>query len=380
MFQAGGYRVQAYTSPHLVRFNERIRLSDGLIGDAALEALFEECDRLNGGEPITFFEITTAAAFLAFSRDSAADVLLLEVGLGGRLDTTNMIDTAAVSVITPVSYDHMGFLGDTLEKIAFEKAGILRAGVPAVIGLQEPEAMATIRAKAESVGAPLILPGSGDDAMTWDCAADDGGMTLRHAGYTRYLPLPALAGVHQPQNAAVAITAALQMKSFALSDAAIATGLRTVLWPARLQRLGTGPLRDLLPPGTELWLDGAHNPGGTEALAATIKGWQRRGSRSLFLVMGVMGTKDAGGTVQPLAALLPQRFYAVAIPGEANGLPAEALADTARAAGMTAEAMPSVADALRAIAAEAPPRSRIIICGSLYLAGSVLAENRDAVT
>lgn len=380
MLQAGGYRVQAYTSPHLVRFNERIRLSNGLIGDAALEALFEECDRLNGGEPITFFEITTAAAFLAFSRDTAADLLLLEVGLGGRLDTTNMIETAAVSVITPVSYDHMGFLGDTLEKIAFEKAGILRAGVPAVIGLQEPEAMATIRAQADSVGAPLILPGGGDDATTWHCAADDTSMTVRHAGRTLRLPLPALAGVHQPQNAAVAITAALQMKNFPLGETAIATGLRHVVWPARLQRLGAGPLRDLLSPDTELWLDGAHNPGGTEALAATLKGWQRGDSRALFLVMGVMGTKDAGGTVQPLAGLLPQRFYAVAIPGEENGLPAEALADRARAAGIAAEPMPSVADALRTIAAEAPARSRIIICGSLYLAGSVLAENREAVT
>ena len=371
--------MQAYTSPHLIRFNERIRLSDGLIGDAALEALFAECDRLNGGDPITFFEITTAAAFLAFSRDTDADLLLLEVGLGGRLDTTNMIDTAAVSVITPISYDHMGFLGDTLEKIAFEKAGILRAGVPAVIGLQAPEAMATIRAQADTVGAPLILPGSGDDATTWHGAADDSGMTLRHAGRTFRLPLPALAGVHQPQNAAVAITAALRMKNFSLSHEAIATGLCDVVWPARLQRLNAGPLRDLLSAQAELWLDGAHNPGGTEALAATLKGWQRGDGRPLYMVMGVMGTKDAAGTVEPLTGL-PERFYAVAIPGEANGLPADAVADAARTAGMQAQSMPSVADALRAIAVEAQPRSRVVICGSLYLAGSVLAENHEAVT
>jgi dihydrofolate synthase/folylpolyglutamate synthase len=380
MFEAAGYRVQAYTSPHLVRFNERIRLSDGLIGDAPLEALFEECDRLNGGEPITFFEITTAAAFLAFSRDTAADVLLLEVGLGGRLDTTNMIERAAVSIITPVSYDHMGFLGDTLEKIAFEKAGILRNGVPAVIGLQEPEALATIRAQAAAVGAPLILPGTGGDAASWACAVDDAGMTLRHGSQALSLPLPALPGVHQPQNAAVAITAALQMPDFTLGSEAIATGLRNVVWPARLQRLKAGPLRDLLPPDAELWLDGAHNPGGTEALAATLRGWAARDSKPLYMVMGVMGTKDATGTVQPLASLLPLRFYAVAIPGEANGLPAEALAGTARAAGLAAQPMPSVADALRAIAAEAPAQSRVIICGSLYLSGSVLAENEEPVT
>jgi dihydrofolate synthase / folylpolyglutamate synthase len=380
MFEAAGCRVQAYTSPHLVRFNERIRLSDGLIGDALLEALFEECDRLNGGEPITFFEITTAAAFLAFSRDTAADILLLEVGLGGRLDTTNMIERAAVSIITPVSYDHMGFLGDTLEKIAFEKAGILRAGVPAVIGLQEPEALATIRAQAATVGAPLILPGTGDDVASWACAVGDAGMTLRHAGQVLHLPLPALAGVHQPQNAAVAITAALQMPNFTLGDEAIAAGLRNVVWPARLQRLKAGPLRDLLPPDAELWLDGAHNPGGTEALVETLRGWAARDGKPLYMVMGVMGTKDAAGTVRPLASLLPLRFYAVAIPGEANGLPAEALAGTARAAGMTAQPMPSVADALRAIAAEAPAQSRVIICGSLYLSGSVLAENEEPVT
>lgn len=380
MFEAAGYRVQAYTSPHLVRFNERIRLSDGLIGDAPLEALFEECDRLNGGEPITFFEITTAAAFLAFSRDAAADVLLLEVGLGGRLDTTNMIERAAVSIITPISYDHMGFLGDTLEKIAFEKAGILRASVPAVIGLQEPEALATIRAQAQAVGAPLILPGMGDDAISWACTADDAGMMLRHAGRTLRLPLPALAGVHQPQNAAVAITAALQLPNFTLNNEAIADGLRNVAWPARLQRLRPGPLRDLLPPDAELWLDGAHNPGGTEALAATLRGWVARDGKPLYMVMGVMGTKDAAGTVQPLASLQPKRFCAVAIPGEANGLPAEALAETALAAGLAAQPMPSVADALRAIAAEAPALSRVIICGSLYLSGSVLAENEEPVT
>ena len=380
MFEAAGYRVQAYTSPHLVRFNERIRLSDGLIGDAPLEALFEECDRLNGGEPITFFEITTAAAFLAFSRDTAADVLLLEVGLGGRLDTTNMIEEAAVSIITPISYDHMGFLGDTLEKIAFEKAGILRAGVPAVIGLQEPEALATIRGQAATVGAPLILPGAGDDAASWACAANDADMTLRHAGQVLRLPLPALPGVHQPQNAAVAITAALQMPNFTLGSEAIAAGLRNVVWPARLQRLKAGPLRDLLPPDAELWLDGAHNPGGTEALAATLRGWAARDGKPLYMVMGVMGTKDAAGTVQPLASLQPRRFYAVAIPGEANGLPAEALAGTALAAGLAAHLTPSVADALRAIAAEAAAQSRVIICGSLYLSGSVLAENEEPVT
>jgi len=378
LFEAGGYRVQAYTSPHLVRFNERIRLSEGLIGDAALEALFAECDQRNGGEPITFFEITTAAAFLAFSRDPAADLLLLEVGLGGRLDTTNMIETAAVSVITPISYDHMGFLGDTLPKIAFEKAGILRGGVPAAIGPQEPEAMAVIRAQGARVGTPLILPGTGDDETSWHCAVGGDGMMVRHGGRMLALPHPALAGVHQLQNAAVAIVAALRLSQRPIAAAALAEGLRRVVWPARLQRLNAGPLRDLLPPGAELWLDGAHNPGGTAALAATLRGWAARDGKPLYLVMGVMGTKDAAGTVAPLAGL-SRRFLAVAIPGEANGLPADALAETARAAGLPARSMPSVAEALRAIAAEAPSNARAVICGSLYLAGTVLAENKETV-
>jgi dihydrofolate synthase/folylpolyglutamate synthase len=371
MLEAAGYRTHVYTSPHLVRFNERIRLAGRLIEDDALLALFEECDRVNAGEPITFFEITTVAAFLAFAR-TPADALVLEVGLGGRLDTTNTVPGAAVTAITPVSLDHIGFLGDTVAKIAREKAGILKPGVPAVIAPQSEAALGSIREEADRVGAPLLVGG-----IDWQAAPEDRGLSLAFKGRTFDLPQPALPGSHQVVNAATAAVAAMTATGIDVPDTAIARGLQEVYWPARLQRLGPGPLVDRLPSGTPVWLDGAHNPAGGEALAATLADWQARNPRPLGLVVGMMQTKDAGAFLAHFAPLTPT-LGTVAIPGEATSLPADRLAALAREAGLAATPAASVAAALEAIAKRGGT-PRVVICGSIYLAGSVLVENGETV-
>lgn len=368
MLAARGLRVQAYTSPHLVRFHERIRLADGPIAEDALLALLERCETANGHTPITFFEITTAAAFLAFA-DEPADVLLLETGLGGRLDATNVIDRPALSIITPVSIDHVQYLGDTLEAIAFEKAGILKRGVPAVIGPQPPAALSVIETRAAAIGAPLNRFG-----REW--SARRGGAHLRFgwAERERSYPLPALPGAFQVENAGIALAAAQCLEhsnpTLVVGEVARAAGLRQATWPARLQRLSNGPLVDLLPPEWELWLDGGHNAAAGAALAAYAQAWS---DRPLDLVYGMLNTKAARDFVRPLVPLA-RGLHAVRIPDTEASLSAEEAAAEAAAAGMAAEASAGVAEAVRAIVAQAPP-GRILICGSLYLAGSVLAEN-----
>jgi dihydrofolate synthase/folylpolyglutamate synthase len=362
--EAAGYRVHVYTSPHLVRFRERIRLAGRLIEEAALLAVLDECERANAGAPITFFEITTAAAFLAFAR-VPADIVLLEVGLGGRLDATNVIRHPAVTAITPVSLDHQAFLGDSIAAIASEKAGILKPGTPAVIGPQSAEAAAVIAARAAAVAAPLFRSG-----REWRCDTAPDGMLYQGAKWRLDLPLPSLPGAHQIANAGVAIACLEQLPGFAVPADAIAAGLRHIDWPARLQRLIRGPLVDLLPPGWELWLDGGHNPAAGEILAEEAAGWH---DRPLDVVAGMLNTKDATGFLQPLAGHV-RRLYAVTIPGEENALPAAAIAEAARAVGVTATQAASVAAALRDIVAAGGP-ARVLICGSLHLAGVVLAAN-----
>ncbi|MSO64242.1 MAG: bifunctional folylpolyglutamate synthase/dihydrofolate synthase [Alphaproteobacteria bacterium] len=378
ILEAAGYVTHVYTSPHLIRFNERIRVGGRLIDDEPLLALLEECDRVNASEPITFFEITTVAAFLAFSRHPA-DALILEVGLGGRFDTTNTIPTAAATAITPVSYDHIGFLGDTLGKIAFEKAGILKPNVPAVIGPQVPEAMAVISRRAADVGARTVAFGD-----QWSCAPSPSGLRVTVGSETLDLPAPALPGVHQSVNAGIAVTLARQLAGFHLPVSAIARGLAAVSWPGRLQRLARGPLTALLPESVEVWLDGAHNPAGGEALAATLRAWssQDRPPRPLHIIIGMMGTKDAGGFLRHLAGLAP-RVVCIAIPGEKTSFPAEALAGEAEAVGMRAVAANSLAAAVQVVARDIgppPALARVVICGSIYLAGAVLKENGFVVT
>jgi len=362
--EAGGYRVHAYISPHLVRFHERIRLTGRLIEEEALIALLEECERANGGTPITYFEITTAAAFLAFVR-TPADVVLLETGLGGRLDATNVVRRPAVTAITPISLDHQAFLGDTIAQIAGEKAGILKPGVPAVIGPQPAEAEAVVEARAVALSAPLSRW-----QHEWRCEPADAGMRFAGERWRLDLPMPSLAGAHQIANAGAAIACLEQLRDLPVSADAVAAGLRQIEWPARMQRLSRGRLVEVMPAGWELWLDGGHNPGAGAVLAEFAADWH---DRPLYLVVGMLNTKDSAGFLAPLAPHA-KALAAVTIPGEQNPLPAEAIAAAARSIGIDAAMAPSVAAALARFVLDSPS-GRVLICGSLHLAGSVLAEN-----
>jgi len=362
--EAAGYRVHVYTSPHLVRFNERIRLAGHVIDEEALLAVLEECDRANRDEPITFFEITTAAAFLAFIR-TPADIVLLETGLGGRLDATNVLHRPAVTAITPISIDHQAFLGDTVAAIAGEKAGILKPGVAGVIGPQPDDAEAVIEARAAAIGAALYRW-----QTEWRCEANGEGMRYEGARWAFDLPSPSLAGAHQIANAGTAIACLEQLSGFSLPRDAIAAGLRQIEWPARLQRLTRGPLVQRLPSGWELWLDGGHNPSAGLALAEMAGRWR---DRPLDLIVGMLNTKDAAGFLAPLAPFA-RSLYAVTIPGEENPHPAAQIAVAARNLGIETREAASVETALDEIG-ELPGPARVLICGSLHLAGVVLAEN-----
>jgi dihydrofolate synthase / folylpolyglutamate synthase len=362
--EAAGYRVHAYISPHLVHFHERIRVAGRLIEEEALIALLEECERANNDAPITFFEITTAAAFLAFAR-SPADIVLLEVGLGGRLDATNVVRRPAVTAITPVSLDHQAFLGDTVAEIAGEKAGILKPGVAAVIAPQPTEAEAVIEARAAGLAAPLYRW-----QHEWHCNAMGTGMRYMGERWHLDLPLPSLIGAHQIVNAGTAIACLERLAGFAVSGEAIASGLRQIDWPARLQLLRRGPLIDAVPPSWEVWLDGGHNPLAGEILGEVAAGW---GDRPLYLVVGMMNTKDAAGFIAPLTAHA-RALIAVTIPGEPNALPADAIVAAAGSVGIEACTADSVLAAVGAIRRH-DGSARVLICGSLYLAGKVLADN-----
>ena len=363
--EAAGYRVHAYTSPHLVHFNERIRLAGKLIEEDALVALLTEVEQVNAGDPITFFEITTAAAYLAFLR-IPADIVLLETGLGGTLDTTNLVKGPAVTAITPVSMDHMHYLGDTLAKIAGEKAGILKPGRPGVIGPQAPEAAAVIAARAAAIGVPLHRFG-----RDWQAEPVPGGWHFHGQRWSFDLPLPSLPGRHQIDNAGTALAVLELLDGFDLGRDAIAAGLGRIEWPARLQRLNRGPLVEMLPAGWELWLDGMHNVSGGEALAAHAESW---GDRPLHAVFGTLNTREPADTLRPLAPRLAS-LHGVSIPGEPNTRDAAEIAAAGAALGLRAAPAASVAAAIAAICAAEPGPARILICGSLYLAGSVLAEN-----
>ena len=363
MIRAGlegdGARVHAYTSPHLARFHERIRLAGALISEEALSALLDECLAANGTDAITYFEITTCAALLAFAR-TPSDYTLLEVGLGGRLDATNVVDRPALTVITPVSLDHQQYLGTTLPEIAAEKAGILKRGVPCVVGPQDEAALDVIEARAARLGAPLLVYG-----QHWHVSVEGGRLVYQDETGLLDLPLPNLPGPHQVQNAGMALAALRALNHSAGAEAA----MTQAHWPARMQRLRTGPLVDSLPQGT-LWLDGGHNPAAGSAIAATLA--QMNVGR-LWLICGMLNTKDVAGFMRPLAGVA-QHLYAVSIPGEAATLPAEATAQAARSAGINASEATDVQSALQSIAAQ-DPSAHVLICGSLYLAGHILREN-----
>ncbi|WP_084637840.1 MULTISPECIES: folylpolyglutamate synthase/dihydrofolate synthase family protein [unclassified Paracoccus (in: a-proteobacteria)] len=358
--ESAGLRVHAYTSPHLAQFHERIRLAGELIPEADLAAALEECEAANAGAPITFFEITTAAAFLAFSR-TPADYTLLEVGLGGRLDATNVIDDPLLTVITPISIDHTQYLGETLAEIAGEKAGILKRRVPCIVGPQEAVAREAIEQKAERLFAPLRIA-----RQDWDSRREGDALIYQDEHGLMDLPLPALPGPHQIVNAGTAI-AALRELGFGRIEARAA--VTEAEWPARMQRLSRGPLVEAAE-GCELWLDGGHNPAGGEAVAATLAAMAKKPTH---LVCGMLNTKDVAGYMRPLAEAA-QSLTAVAIPGEPNTLPAEDTAAAAASVGLAATTAPDALAAVRRLAAD-QPGARILICGSLYLAGQVLREN-----
>lgn len=359
--EAAGKRVHAYTSPHLARFHERIRLAGDLIPEADLAATLEECEAANDGQPMTFFEITTAAAYLAFSR-VPADYTLLEVGLGGRLDATNVIDQPALTVITPVSIDHTQYLGDTLPLIASEKAGIIKRTVPCIVGPQQDEALRVIENRASGLAAPLFVHG-----QHWQIARDRDGMVYQDDFGLWDLPLPNLIGPHQIQNAGTALAA---LRHLHATEAQALAAVTRAEWPARMQRLRHGPLVDLADAQAELWLDGGHNPAGGEALAATLSAMPQRPTH---LVCGMLNTKDIAGYLRPLAPLT-DTLTAIDIPGEPNTLPAAETAKAAESVGMTTQIATDAATAIAHIAKTAP-QARILICGSLYLAGRILREN-----
>ena len=365
-----GFKTGFYTSPHLVRFNERIAVPgpDGRsrpIPEDALVRLLERIEAVNDGERMTFFEITTAAALLAFA-ETPADAVLLEVGLGGRLDATNVIERPRLTVITPVSIDHADKLGDTVARIAAEKAGILKRGVTGVIARQDDAAMAVIKAAAARVRAPLQVWGEDYDAYE-----QRGRLVFQAAERLLDLPRPALIGTHQIVNAGTAVAAALALGDL-VDEKAIERGLVAVTWPARMQRLNAGPLLAELQPGSELWLDGGHNPAGAAALADTLAAIEERAPKPLVLVAGLMGQKDANGFLGPFRGLA-RMIVTVPIPGAHMApLAPDAFAARAKALGFEAEPAAGVIEALRRIEA-APGAKRIVICGSLYLAGHVLA-------
>jgi dihydrofolate synthase/folylpolyglutamate synthase len=368
MLEAAGSKVHAYTSPHLVRFHERIRLAGELISEDELADILRECEAANAGAAITFFEATTAAAFVAFARHKA-DVVLLEVGLGGIGDATNLFDAPAVTAITPIGIDHTQFLGTTLAEIALNKAGIIKRGRPVVVGRQREEAAAVIHRMARQKNAPLMRFG-----REWDWAPTASGFLWQSDARSIELPAPALLGVHQFDNAATAIAVLDRLENFTVGDDAIATGLRNVQWPARLQRLTQGPLLQLLQPNDELWLDGGHNEDCGLALAAQAEAWHGQDKKRLALVFGMLTSKDAQGFLRPLAPH-SKRARAIAIPGHASFSAAEAT-ERAQAVGLPCTPADGVAAAIADLRASTDKPLRVLICGSLYLAGTVLAENR----
>src|SRR4051795_7553614 len=371
MLEAAGKSVHVYTSPNLVRVNERFRLGapggGKLVSDEELADALAECERANQTSPITIFEIETAAAFVLFARHPA-DMLLLEVGLGGRLDATNVIERPLASIVTPVSMDHIEFLGDTIEKIAAEKAGIFRVGVPAVIAPQTDAVSRVLERHAEKARAPLHVAG-----QQWHASVENGRLVYQDEQGLLDLPPPKLFGRHQFDNAGTAI-AALRAAGVQLPAKAIEQGLMRAEWPARLQRLATGKLVSLAPAGAELWLDGGHNADGGRAIAAAVGDLEERVSRPLVLVIGMLSTKDHSGFLRNFTGLV-RRVFGVPIHQE-KSVPADEMATSARTAGMPADAAETIEDALTKIGAlgfDPPPR--ILITGSLYLAGEVLAAN-----
>ncbi len=373
ILEAAGLRVHVFTSPYLVRLNECYRLGrvggGVLVGDDELRSVLEHCECVNEGRPITIFEIETAAAFCLFA-EHPADVALLEVGLGGRLDSTNVIETPLASVIAPISMDHTEFLGDTLTAIAGEKAAIIKRGVPVISAEQSPDAMTVVEAQAARRRAPLHVAG-----QQWHVGIERGRLVYQDDRGLMDLAAPKLFGRHQFDNAGLAIATLRAIDAFKLGISAFEAGIVNAEWPARMQRLASGVLVNLAPPGSEIWLDGGHNVEGGRVAAAALGDLEERVSRPLVVIAGMMANKDASGFLANFAGLT-RHIIAVEIPGRSGAMPPDRLADAARAFGMRVDIAPGVEAALQALsqlAYEVPPR--ILITGSLYLAGHVLDVN-----
>ncbi len=369
MAEAAGLRVHVLTSPHLVRFAERIRIAGRLISDEELSFRIDEVEAANAGEPISFFEITTCLAFHAFAQ-APADLVVVEVGLGGRFDATNVFTSPAVSVITPVDYDHLEMLGPELHKIAWEKAGIIKRGRPVVSARQLDEALAVIEAEATNLSAPLTLMG-----QDFDAHESAGRLTVTLEDGLLDLPLPSLPGQHQYDNAALAAVALLKLNDPRIDDSAISRGVASAEWPGRFQRLTAGPLGDVArTAGADLWLDGGHNPHGARALARACARMSARDRRPWTFIVGLLGRKDAAGFFEALAELNPRL---IAVPfSSPNSTPPEVLAEAATQAGLDASVQTDVTAALgAALGGDRPPH--VMICGSLHFVGDVLAMSSE---
>jgi dihydrofolate synthase/folylpolyglutamate synthase len=367
--EAAGLKVHVLTSPHLVRFAERIRVAGELISDERLAELIAVLETANAGEPISFFEITTVLAFEAFAR-TPADLCLIEVGLGGRFDATNVFDNPALSVITPVDYDHLELLGPDLSKIAWEKAGIIKRGRPVVVARQMDAALEAIEREAEALAAPMLLMGRDFDA--WE---ERGRLLVQMPERLLDLPPPALFGGHQFANAGLAVAAALTFDA-SLGEEPVGRGVATANWPARFQRLTKGPLAELARArGSDLWLDGGHNPHAGRALAESASRLVDRDPRPLALVVGMFARKDAKGFFLPFAEMRPRVL--VTTFDSPNAASAEELAQAAAAAGLTPELQPDVVAAVQAALAVDGPAPHVLVCGGLHFAGEVLAMSPE---
>lgn len=370
IYKSAGYRVHIYTSPHLVRFTERIVVSGSEISKNYLEELLIECEDANNGESITFFEITTAAAMLAFSRNPA-DLLLLEVGLGGRFDATNVIETPTLSVITPVSMDHQDFLGNTIDEIAFEKAGILKPSVPAIIGPQTNKALNVIKRRALELGSSAYI--FGED---WNISPANNQLIFKMGSKSSIVPRPNLLGDHQIQNAGCALASIKLLNGqFPVSPQEIDMGLVSINWPARLQKLKEGNLIENLLEDVEIWIDGGHNQDAAKAIASTLRDWRTASPEiSIHMVFGALNNRCPQNFLQYFTNVI-DTIRAVDIPGETNALSALEIETAARECGLKAYPAKGISPAITDIISNSSGKRRILICGSLYLAGAVLREN-----
>lgn len=367
---AAGRFTHIYTSPHLVRFTERFIIANKEIEQSILDEILLECEIANGGKSITLFEITTAAGFLAFSRYKA-DLLLLEVGLGGQFDATNVVANPILSIITPISLDHQHYLGDTLNKIAYEKAGILKPNIPAIIGPQHPDALAVIELKARETNSPLYIY-----KRDWNITETKDSMKFEVGSSVKHMEKPSLKGHHQVQNAGIALAAVNYLNEyFPISNTEIQQGLKNTYWPARLQKLTTGPLIDPLPSQVELWLDGGHNQSASLAVARTLIDWKTNDPLiTVHLVFGSLNNRDTIDLLTPFIGII-QLIKTVSIPGQLNTSDPNTTATLAVSLGLNATAAPDINAAVTDIVTATTGKRIIIVCGSLYLAGSILTDH-----